>query len=221
MYIYIKRILDIICASLGILFTSPIWIVAIIGILFSDYGPIFYSSTRIGKNNRPFTMYKFRSMRIVKSANERSLRADTNRIFPFGRFLRHYKIDELPQLINVLNGTMSVIGPRPVSIDQKDLFRIGKWNLAAKVNVGLSGPAALYDFIYGDQFENESEYMEKVFPTRRELEYVYVHKMGLLYDVKMVWWTIVSIAYALLGRVPIFIFNQLVDDARESSSQTD
>ena len=213
MYIYIKRILDIICASLGILFTSPIWIVAIIGILFSDYGPIFYSSTRIGKNNRPFTMYKFRSMRIVKSANERSLRADTDRIFPFGYFIRKYKIDELPQLINVLNGTMSVIGPRPVSDDQKDLFRVGKWNLAAEVNVGLSGPAALYDYLYGDQFQDEEEYMQRVFPTRRDLEYAYVKKMGFFYDLKMVFWTIASIIYTIIGKTPKRILAQLELDA--------
>ena len=213
MYIYIKRILDIICASLGIMLTSPIWIVAIIGILLSDFGPIFYSSTRIGKKNHPFKMYKFRSMRISKSANERSLRAEEDRIFPFGHFIRKYKIDELPQLINILNGTMSVVGPRPVSDDQKDLFRVGKWNLASEVNVGLSGPAALYDYLYGDQFQDEEEYMQKVFPTRRDLEYVYVKKMSFFYDLKMVFWTIICIAYTIIGKTPKGILAQLELDA--------
>lgn len=127
MYKYTKRFLDIFCAAVGILGTSPAWIFAIVGILISDPGPIFYVATRIGKDNKAFKMYKFRSMRIAKSANEASLRADTNRIFPLGKLIRSLKIDELPQLINILNGTMSVIGPRPVANDQKDLFRVGRW----------------------------------------------------------------------------------------------
>ena len=122
-------------------------------------------------------------MREDKNANEASLRPDEDRIFAFGKLIRRLKIDELPQLLNILNGTMSVIGPRPVAKDQMELFRVGKWNLAAEVAVGLSGPAALYDFIYGDQFEDPEEYMEKVFQTRRELEYVYVKKMSFGYDV--------------------------------------
>lgn len=216
MYKYIKRILDIICAVLGIICTSPLWIIAIVGILVSDWGPIFYTSTRIGKSNKPFRMFKFRSMRVEKNANEASLRPDKDRIFAFGKFIRKVKIDELPQLLNILNGTMSVIGPRPVANDQKDLFRTDKWNEAAKVAVGLSGPAALYDFIYGDQFEDPDEYMIKVFTTRRELEYVYVKKMCFCYDVKMVVYTVVCIFYALLGKECTWMLKELIDSADET-----
>lgn len=215
MYKYFKRFIDIICALLGIIGTSPLWIIAIVGILVSDWGPVFYTSTRIGKGNKGFKMFKFRSMRVDKGANEASLRPDEDRIFAFGHFIRKVKIDELPQLLNILNGTMSVIGPRPVAKDQFDLFRTGKWNEVAKVAVGLSGPAALYDFIYGDQITDPDEYMEKVFETRRELEYVYVKKMSFGYDVKMVWWTIVCIFYALFGKEPKWILNQLINDAKE------
>lgn len=219
MYKYVKRFLDIVCALLGILGTSPLWIFAIVGILISDWGPIFYTSTRIGKGNKPFRMYKFRSMRVDKSANEASLRPDEDRIFAFGKLIRKLKIDELPQLLNILNGTMSVIGPRPVAKDQMDLFRVGKWNLAAEVAVGLSGPAALYDFIYGDQFEDPEEYMEKVFQTRRELEYVYVKKMGFGYDVKMVVYTIICIFYALFGKECKWMLKEFVDAAKESEKE--
>lgn len=215
MYKYLKRIIDFICALIGIIGTCPLWIIAIVGILVSDWGPVFYTSTRIGKGNRPFKMFKFRSMRVDKGANEASLRPDEDRIFVFGHFIRKVKIDELPQLLNILNGTMSVIGPRPVAKDQFDLFRTGKWNEAAKVAVGLSGPAALYDFLYGDQFTDEAEYIEKVFPTRRELEYVYVQKMGFWYDVKMVWWTIVCILYTMVGKEPLWILDELKKDAAQ------
>jgi lipopolysaccharide/colanic/teichoic acid biosynthesis glycosyltransferase len=216
MYKYVKRLLDILCALLDIIGTSPFWIIAIVGILLSDWGPVFYTSTRIGKDNKPFRMFKFRSMRVDKGANEASLRPDEDRIFAFGKFIRKVKIDELPQLLNILNGTMSVIGPRPVANDQKELFRIGKWNEAAKVAVGLSGPAALYDFIYGDQITDPGEYMEKVFPTRRELEYVYVKKMSFGYDVKMVVYTVICIFYALLGKECKWILNELIESANET-----
>ena len=219
MYQVIKRAFDFICALIGIIGTSPFWILAIIGILVSDWGPIFYTAHRIGKGNKPFKMYKFRSMRVAKAANEVSLRPDEDRIFPFGHFIRKVKIDELPQLLNILNGTMSVIGPRPVAQDQFDLFRTGKWNLAAEVPVGLSGPAALYDFIYGDQFTDEKEYMEKVFETRRELEYVYVKKAGVFYDLKMIVYTVICICYALVGKEASWILNELKADAEESCSR--
>ena len=185
MYPILKRCFDFLCAFLALIVLSPIFILTALGILINDWGPIFYKANRIGKGNKPFRMYKFRSMRVAKAANEASLRPDEDRIFAFGHFIRKAKIDELPQLINILNGTMSIVGPRPVAEDQFDMFRYGKWNEAAKVPVGLSGPAALYDYIYGDQITDEAEYMEKVYPTRRELEYTYVQKAGIGYDLKM------------------------------------
>lgn len=215
-YQLLKRVFDFVCALIGIIGTSPFWIIAIVGILVSDWGPIFYTAHRIGKGNKPFKMYKFRSMRVAKAANEASLRPDEDRIFPFGHFIRKVKIDELPQLLNILNGTMSVIGPRPVAQDQFDLFRTGKWNLAAEVPVGLSGPAALYDFIYGDQFTDEKEYIEKVFETRRELEYVYVKKAGIFYDLKMIIYTIICILYALCGKECTWILDELKTAAKKS-----
>ena len=167
-------------------------------------------------------MYKFRSMRVLKASKkgaEASLRPDEDRIFPFGHFIRKAKIDELPQLINILNGTMSIIGPRPVAEDQFDMFRYGKWNEAEKVPVGLSGPAALYDYIYGDQITDEKEYMEKVYPMRRELEYTYVQKASLWYDLKMIVYTVICICYALVGKEATWILNELVEEANKTMNQ--
>lgn len=219
MYRYLKRGADVVCALVGIAGTSPLWLFAIAGILVSDPGKIFYTSTRIGKDNKPFKMYKFRSMRQAKGENEASLRANSNRIFKFGNMLRNLKIDELPQLLNILNGSMSVIGPRPVANDQKDLFRTGRWNKAAEVPVGLSGPAALYDFIYGDDFTDEKEYMKMVFPTRRELEVTYVEKSSFGYDVKMVIYTLIAIGYRIAGRCPKWMLRELTSDAEKSKME--
>ena len=221
MYQIIKRVFDFTGALLSLIVLSPIFIITAVGILISDWGPIFYKANRIGKGNRPFKMYKFRSMRVLKGPKkgvEASLRPDEDRIFPFGHFIRKAKIDELPQLINILNGTMSVIGPRPVAEDQFELFRYGKWNEAAKVPVGLSGPAALYDYIYGDQFTDEAEYMEKVYPTRRELEYTYVQKAGVFYDLKMIVYTVICIVYSLRGKECTWILNELKADAEKSKT---
>ena len=217
-YRIIKRAFDLLCALIALIILSPVFILTAIGILISDWGPIFYKSNRIGKGNKPFKMYKFRSMRVLKApkkSSEASLRPDEDRIFPFGHFIRNAKIDELPQLINILNGTMSIVGPRPVAEDQFDMFRYDKWNDAAKVPVGLSGPAALYDYIYGDQFTDEMEYLEKVYPTRRELEYVYVKKAGVFYDLKMIVYTVICILYALVGKECGWILNELRQSAKE------
>ena len=215
-YKVIKRIFDFICALIGIIGTLPLWIIGIVGILVSDWGPIFYTAHRIGKDNKPFKMYKFRSMRQVQTANEASIRPHEDRIYPLHHFIRKVKIDELPQLLNILNGTMSVIGPRPVAQDQFDMFRYGKWNEVATVPVGLSGPAALYDFIYGDRITDEKEYLEKVYPTRRELEYTYVQKAGIFYDLKMIVYTVICIFYAVCGKECTWMLKGFVEDAKKT-----
>lgn len=223
MYSFIKRCFDFFCALLALIVLSPVFLLTMIGILISDPGPVFYKANRIGKGNKKFKMYKFRSMRVLKAPKkgaEASLRPDEERIFPFGHFIRKAKIDELPQLINILNGTMSIVGPRPVAEDQFDMFRYGKWNEAAKVPVGLSGPAALYDYIYGDQFTDEKEYMEKVYPTRRELEYTYVQNASVWYDLKMIIYTVICILYALAGKECSWILRELRQDAEVSMANS-
>lgn len=218
-YKIVKRCFGFICALMALLVLSPIFLFTALGIMISDWGPIFYKANRIGKGNKPFKMYKFRSMRVLKAQQkgaEASLRPDEDRIFPFGHFIRKVKIDELPQLFNILNGTMSIVGPRPVAEDQFNMFRYGKWNEAAKVPVGLSGPAALYDYIYGDQISDEKEYMEKVYPTRRELEYTYVQKASVGYDLKMIVYTIICILYSLCGKECKWILNELIDEANKT-----
>lgn len=222
LYRVVKRCFDFLCALLALVVLFPIFLLTALGILISDWGPVFYKANRIGKDNKPFKMYKFRSMRILKTpkkGSEASLRPDEDRIFPFGQFIRKMKIDELPQLINILNGTMSIIGPRPVAEDQYDMFRYGKWNDAANVPVGLSGPAALYDYIYGDQISDEAEYLDKVYPTRRELEYTYVQKAGLWYDLKMIIYTVICIIYSLCGKECKWILKELKVDAATSANE--
>ena len=212
-----KRLFDIVASGLGLIVLSPLFLILAIWIKLDSKGPVFYRQVRVGRGNKDFRIFKFRSMRVgADKGSLVTIGGRDPRITRSGYFIRKFKFDELPQLINIFNGTMSIIGPRPVAEDQFDMFRYGKWNEAAKVSVGLSGPAALYDYIYGDQITDEKEYMEKVYPTRRELEYVYVQKAGIGYDLKMIVYTVICIFYSLFGKECTWILNELVASTKET-----
>ena len=214
------RFCDVFFSLLGLIVLSPIFVIIALCIVLDSRGGVFYRQVRVGRDGKDFRLFKFRSM--ASGADKKGLitvGAKDSRVTRVGYFLRKYKLDELPQLLNILNGTMSIIGPRPVAQDQFDMFRYGKWNEAAKVPVGLSGPAALYDFIYGDQITDEKEYMEKVYPTRRELEYTYVQKAGIFYDLKMIVYTVICILYAVYGKECTWILNEFVEDAKKTMNK--
>lgn len=213
MYHFIKRIFDIIASLFALVVLSPVFLIAIIGIEISDPGPFFYMATRVGKDNQQFKMYKFRSMLVDKNANEKNFKADSSRIFGWGKFMRDTKIDELPQLINILKGDMSVVGPRPASVDQVQITRGGKYIETSTVKPGLSGPSALYDYIYGDTIEDEKEYESLVLPTRLNLDLYYIKEMSIAYDIKIIWYTLVCIFCLLLKRKPEKILNELLEAA--------
>ena len=211
-FLFFKRCFDFISAFLVFLVTLPIWLITVIGIFVSDPGPIFYKATRIGKDNKKFYMWKFRSMRVPKSdaeKSEASFKADEDRIFGFGRLIRRFKIDELPQLLNIMGGSMSVVGPRPASVDQVETMRAGKYIIAASVKPGLTGPAALYDYIYGDTVEDLEDYKKLVLPTRLELEAYYPEHMSVWYDIKIIWYTAVCIFASVFHKEPKKIFKEL------------
>lgn len=212
MYSFLKRTFDIIASGLALIVLLPIWLIAIIGIEVSDPGPVFYFANRAGKDNKTFKMYKFRSMRVDKNANEKSLRPNQDRIFKFGRFIRATKIDELPQLLNVFIGDMAVIGPRPAAVDQIPITRSGENAIVASIKPGLSSPSALYDYLYGDSIEDEAEYMDKVAPTRLALDRFYIGKQTIGYDIKMIWYTVVCIFETIFHRPAVFILKELIEE---------
>ena len=192
-YRVLKRLFDIAASGAALVALLPLWLVAILGIELSDPGPVFYLADRVGKDDRHFKMFKFRSMRVDKNEDERSLRPNYNRIFPFGGFMRDTKIDELPQLVNVFLGDMSIIGPRPASADQVSITRAGKYAAVSSVQPGLSGPSALYDYIYGDSITDEETYEKLVLPTRLNLDLYYLKARSIGYDLTMIWWTLLAI----------------------------
>lgn len=213
-YRFFKRLFDVICALIGIIGTLPLWLISIILTELSDPGPLFYFANRVGKDNIKFKMWKFRSMRVVRVVNEVSLRPDQDRIFWWGKVMRRLKIDELPQLINILNGTMSIVGPRPAAVDQVDITRGGVNAIAATVPCGLTSQSSLWDYIYGDQFSDEEEYNEKVLPIRLQLDVYYVQHVSFLGDMKLIIWTVLAILYTACGKYPQWMHEKLVEYSR-------
>ena len=213
-YLFLKRLFDMGSSALGLVVSAPLWVIVALGIIISDPGPIFYIARRTTKHDRVFNMYKFRSMRQGE-ANESVFRGEEDRIFPFGAFIRATKLDELPQLINILIGDMSIVGPRPASVEQVQLTRGGRFARTADVQSGLTGPSALYDYLYGDLVEDQEDYVRDVLPKRLELDLVYLDKRSLGFDIKMIWWTAICIVSHIAGRRPERIFNTLLRWAEE------
>ena len=118
---YIKRLLDIACSLLALIVLSPILIVVAILVRVKLGSPVLFAQERIGKDEKPFVMFKFRSMSNAKNSKGELL-PDTQRIGKFGKFLRSSSLDELPALINILKGDMSVVGPRPLPTLYKPYF---------------------------------------------------------------------------------------------------
>ena len=210
-YKIFKRAFDVCSSGCALIFFMPVWIIAIVGIEVSDPGPVFYFANRVTKDNRTFKMLKFRSMRVDKNANEKSLRPDQDRIFPFGRFIRATKIDEMPQLVNVFLGDMAVVGPRPAAVDQIPITRGGENAIVSSVKAGLTSPAALYDYLYGDEIEDEKEYMDKVAPTRLALDRYYIGKQTIGYDIKLIWYTVRCILGTISHRPQVKILEEMID----------
>lgn len=195
----IKRILDVCLCALAIIVLSPVFLVAAIGIKVSSKGPVFYYSERAGKNKRKFHFYKFRSMHVTSDDKHLCI-ADADRVFPFGKVMRRLKIDELPQLLNVIKGDMSIVGPRPMVYTSVDKFYSGKYASVLSVRPGLTSAASLYDYTVGDTYKDDAAYRREVVPVKMEMELLYVKKQSFSYDCQLVWRTIVTILAVLTGK---------------------
>ena len=186
LYRVAKRIFDILCSLLAIIITSPLWLVIACGIKASSKGPVFYRSERIGKDRKGFVLYKFRSMHEYRQDaldpgrdRERGAVANEKRMFAFGRFLRKSKLDELPQMLNVLLADMSVIGPRPLTSAGIRRQYQGIYESITTVRPGLACLDSLYDYAHGELVVSENEeFMAKIMPVRRELARMYVERMN-------------------------------------------
>lgn len=195
----IKRILDIVLCTFALVVLSPIFLITAIAIKLSSPGPVFYYSDRTAKDHRRFHFYKFRSMHVT-NADKGLFVADANRLFTIGKIIRRLKIDELPQLLNVIKGDMSIVGPRPMPWDSVDTTYYGKYQKILSVRPGLTSAASLYDYTVGDTYSDNDAYMKEVLPIKLDMEMLYVERQSFGYDCQLVWRTIVTILQVLFGK---------------------
>lgn len=195
-----KRLLDCVFAGLGLLFLWPLMALAMVLIRLESPGPLFFCQERIGLAFRPFRIYKFRTMVQDAAARGGVLTRDGDtRITKVGRLLRRTKCDELPQLINVLKGDMSIVGPRPEVKEYVDLFHADYIEILS-VKPGITDLASLRfrneSAILGRSRNPESTYITEILPAKIRLSKTYIKKSGWVLDMMLIARTMVS----LIGR---------------------
>lgn len=186
MYTKIKRILDFLVSLVAIIVLSPIFIFIIIAIHLESKGSSIFKQKRIGKNDKHFNMYKFRTMRLdtPKDTPTHLLQDPTKYITKIGKILRKTSLDELPQLINILKGDMSIVGPRPALWNQYDLISARDKNKSNTILPGLTG------------FAQISGRDELPIPIKAKLDGQYLDKMSFLFDIKIIFLTIKAVLVA-------------------------
>ncbi len=191
-----KRALDLLISIFGLFLLSPLLLLLALWIKLDSPGPILYRGQRVGKDGRPFHMYKFRTM--VLGAERRGPAVtyrDDPRITPAGRFLRQTKLDELPQLLNVLRGEMSLVGPRPEDPTYVALYT-PEQRLVLSVKPGITGPTQLEYRDEASLLQGEGvdeEYVTRLMPEKLKLDLEYVRTRSLLLDLKILWRTVVTL----------------------------
>ncbi len=171
--------MDMVLALLALCALSPLLLGAALAIAFETGLPVLFRQTRVGLHGREFGMFKFRSMvKNAASIGPYFTTCNDPRITRVGRFIRRTSIDELPQLINVLNGDMSLVGPRPDVLEQRNLYTAADWAQRCSVRPGITGLAqALYR-------------SESTMAQRLEADLRYTREMSLWLDLKICWWTL-------------------------------
>jgi lipopolysaccharide/colanic/teichoic acid biosynthesis glycosyltransferase len=186
-----KRWFDATCALLGLIVLSPFLFLVVLIVKLSSCGPVFFRQVRIGQFGRPFRILKFRTMRESRSDSGPLLTAEGDpRITSIGKWLRKSKVDELPQLINVLLGDMSLVGPRPeVPRYAGEYTDRQKKILLAKP--GITGPSAnVYEEeLLGSYLDKETFYLTTILPAKLEIDIAYCESVSFAEDVRLVFQT--------------------------------
>ena len=177
-----KRAMDVVISALALVAASPVILISAIAIRCCDGGPVFYRQRRLTENGRTFDILKFRSMRVdaEKDGVARLASEHDDRITPVGKILRKYRLDELPQFLNILKGEMSVVGPRPerpeIAAQYEEL--IPEFRLRLQVKAGLTG----YAQVYGKYNTNPYD--------KLEMDLMYIAKPSILQDIALLFATV-------------------------------
>lgn len=200
----IKRLFDIAVAAVALPFAAPFIAVAAIGIMLTSPGPIFYCARRAGRNGAVFTMYKLRTMHVAQSEASSITSPGDNRVFPFGNLIRKLKTDELPQFWNILNGDMSLVGPRPEAPDIVEKHYTAWMHETLRIRPGLTSPGAIYGYFMADTLlddnDPEGSYARNLLPPKLALERAYMERASFFSDLGYVVLTAWAIGAHFLGR---------------------
>jgi len=194
MLVLLKRIFDFFLALISLIFIIPLLLAIAIWIKLDSPGPVFFRQTRVGQFGREFRIYKFRTMvPDAEALGKQITAANDDRITRSGKFLRKYKLDELPQLFNVVKGDMSLVGPRP-EVPKYVALYTAEQRRVLQVRPGITDMASI-------EFRNESEllanvphpeevYIQEIMPQKLDLNMQYIAQAGLRFDLQIVFQTL-------------------------------
>jgi lipopolysaccharide/colanic/teichoic acid biosynthesis glycosyltransferase len=201
----VRRLVERAIALVALVAAAPALIVGAAMVRRASRGPVFYRARRVGRGGREFAMFKLRTMRCGAASAGRISGGDDPRVVSrFGEWLRRTKIDELPQLLNVVRGEMAIIGPRPEDPEIVRRCYAGEYLDILQVLPGLAGPGRLYASTHGEQLlpavDAERHYIERVLPIRLTLDLFYVRHRSLAYDLRIAARTVGVIVSKAFGR---------------------
>ena len=192
-----KRLFDIISSIVVVLLGLPFFIIIAVLVVLDGKGGVFYKQERIGRYKCSFKLYKFRTMRPGSdNLGQLTIGSKDTRITTIGYYLRKYKLDEFPQLINVIIGDMSIVGPRPEVVKYVNLYSEEQLNVL-KVRPGLTDYASIIYFkeneLLGKAKDPEKVYIQEIMPQKLALNTKYIREKGMLTDLKIILKTLLKI----------------------------
>jgi len=195
-----KRLFDFVASAFGLAVTSPLFGLCAVAIQLDSPGPIFFRQRRVGQGGKPFEIIKFRTMVHQPSGNALKITADgDSRITPVGKWLRKLKMDELPQLFNVLKGEMSLVGPRP-EVPEYVAFYNDEQKRVLDVKAGITGPASLAyideEEVLAAATDKEAFYIHTLMPRKLSLDLRYCERVSLAQDLRMILATLARLFHA-------------------------
>ena len=190
-----KRAFDVCFALCGLILILPLMIAIGIAIKLNSPGPVMYKGLRSGRYGKPFYIYKFRSMVVGADKGAGTTSKNDSRVTPFGRFIRKYKLDELPQLLNLLKGEMSFVGPRPELPRYTDEYK-GKDRLILAVRPGITDYSSLYfsnlNSLIGDD-DPDMHFEKTILVEKNRLRVLYVENRNFVGDIILIFKTVVKV----------------------------
>jgi len=194
----LKRLFDIVFSLFGLILISPLLLVVAVLIKISSPGPVFYRGERIGRSGKSFRIFKFRTMVAdAENLGGPSTAGDDPRLTKIGNFLKKYQLDEIPQLLNVLIGQMSLVGPRPEVKIYIDMMTEEERSVILSTKPGMTDLASLWNFheneVLKGSADPEKTYMEKIRPTKIKFQLEYVKTRSFMLDLKIIIKTIMKL----------------------------